>query len=70
MIVAGGIPLHSPRQLNFMGVLSDRLGARIAEMRATHDALVTEMERDLADLKAAHDRLQRAADAVLEELDD
>ena len=53
-----------------MGVLSTRLGARLAEMRARHDAQHAEMERDLADLKAAHDRLQRAADAVLEELDD
>jgi len=53
-----------------MGVFSDRLGARLAEMRARH----AETDREIAVLKreaeTAFTTWQRAADALRAELTD
>ena len=53
-----------------MGVIADRLGARLAEMRERHDREHAAMQRDLRQLHADLDQLTRLNDQLLEELDD
>ena len=53
-----------------MGILSDRIGAQLAEMRARH----AQTDREIADMKreaqAAFERWTQAADALDAELAD
>ena len=53
-----------------MGIISDRIGAQLAEMRAKH----AQTDREIADLKqqahAAFKRWKQAADALNAELAD
>ena len=53
-----------------MGVIADRLGACLAEMRERHDRHDAEMQQDLHQLFADLDQLTRLNDQLLEELDD
>ena len=53
-----------------MGVLSDRLGARLAEMRARHAETDRQLAVAKAEAEAALARWQRSADALRAELAD
>ena len=53
-----------------MGIISDRLGARLAEMRTRHAQTDREIAVMKQDAEAAFTRWQRAADALEAELAD
>ena len=63
-------PVVTPSLHYFMGVLSDRLGARLAEMKARH----AETDREIITLKreaeTAFTEWQRLADELADELAD
>ena len=66
--VASDCGIHLDNRI--MGIISDRIGAQLAEMRARH----AQTDREIAELKreahAAFERWQQAADALDAELAD
>ena len=53
-----------------MGILSDRLGARLAEMRERHDREHAEMQRELSELRSDLAKQMRLTDELLTDLSD
>ena len=53
---------------DLMGTLSDRLGARLSEMRARHDAQHKEMQAELAELKNDLHNLMQMNDQLIKDI--